>query len=438
MTPGRSLALAWIFFGLSFSAPVVSQTPVGGEIDIADGDLHPKDCPRTAMAADGRFVVFWQATLESTPPGRDTLQYRLFDRDGVARTPVQVASSRPVFSPATPAVGMADDGSFVATWQVVLPSSNRSYVVARRFDAQGRPRGREFRVHADASLQQFLPDIAVAPNGSFGIIWTAQSASPPVLPTAAVARFYDSDGRPLGAAQNVLSGTAVSSFSPRIAASRDARFAAVWNASTANETVIYGLRYSNRGVAVGGIVAIAHDVNHLKLNPSVAFSTDGTKVAVSWTDLQADPTTSTTSTLTSATPNSSDNKLIPPPNSDPLGVVAQVFTSRFRPTAPPFRVNTFLQGGQEHSSIAAARDDSWLVAWESSGNQDGDGPGILSRTFDAPASGTPELVINETTAGPQNCPAMATAPSGRGIVVWTSFDFGAQGQRLLARLLADE
>ena len=81
-------------------------------------------------------------------------------------------------------------------------------------------------------------------------------------------------------------------------------------------------------------------------------------------------------------------------------------------------VNTYTTGEQLDPVVAQTTDGSFLVAWQSEG-QDGDGEGIVTRRLDA--SGTPvgsEAVLNSTTTGDQRAPSIASLTDGRYIVVW--------------------
>ena len=82
------------------------------------------------------------------------------------------------------------------------------------------------------------------------------------------------------------------------------------------------------------------------------------------------------------------------------------------PRGPEVRVNTTVAGCQGFPAVAAAPDGSFVVVWQSQG-QDGDGWGIFAQRFDR--SGTPvggEVAVNEGTAGDQQAPAVIYDPSG--------------------------
>ncbi|MFK7966563.1 MAG: LamG-like jellyroll fold domain-containing protein, partial [Burkholderiaceae bacterium] len=69
-------------------------------------------------------------------------------------------------------------------------------------------------------------------------------------------------------------------------------------------------------------------------------------------------------------------------------------------------------------NIGIDEDGNVTIAWESLG-QDGDLSGIYVRRFDANSNPlTSEILVNETTSGDQNFPAVAVAPGGNFVVAW--------------------
>src|SRR5262249_20034412 len=98
------------------------------------------------------------------------------------------------------------------------------------------------------------------------------------------------------------------------------------------------------------------------------------------------------------------------------------------------RVNTTVAGCQGAPAVAAAPDGSFVVVWQSQG-QDGDGWGIFAQRFDrtgAPVGG--EVVVNQSTAGDQQVPAVVYDPSGASFTVaWESLSAGPTGWDVVAR-----
>jgi hypothetical protein len=115
-----------------------------------------------------------------------------------------------------------------------------------------------------------------------------------------------------------------------------------------------------------------------------------------------------------------------------------IFARRFRadgtPLSADLQVNLTVAGCQGGPAVASAPDGSFVVVWQSQG-QDGDGWGVFGRRFakdGSPVGG--ELAINLATAGDQQAPAVAYDPSGSFFTVaWESQGAGTLGWDVLAR-----
>jgi len=114
------------------------------------------------------------------------------------------------------------------------------------------------------------------------------------------------------------------------------------------------------------------------------------------------------------------------------GVFGQRFDSRGHKVGAEFQANTFTAGRQALPAVAASRDGSFVVVWESDG-QDGDGGGIYGQRYTATGlrQGN-ELQLSEVAAGSQTAPAAARNVAGDFVVVWQTVD-AAGGSRVFGR-----
>ena len=99
-----------------------------------------------------------------------------------------------------------------------------------------------------------------------------------------------------------------------------------------------------------------------------------------------------------------------------------------------FPVNTFINGNQQRSAVAAAPDGNFVVAWSSNGSAgtDDSGYSIQARRFGADGAALgDQFQVNSNTAQTQTYPSTATDADGNFIVVWESDESGGsiQGQR---------
>jgi hypothetical protein len=118
---------------------------------------------------------------------------------------------------------------------------------------------------------------------------------------------------------------------------------------------------------------------------------------------------------------------------DDTDVWLQVWAGNGSSLVPELRVNSHLSGCQEAPAIAFAADGSFVVVWQSEG-QDGSGWGIFGQRF--AADGSPagsEFQVNLTSTGDQQGPALAFGPSGSFTIVWESFGQDGDGWGVYAR-----
>ena len=113
-------------------------------------------------------------------------------------------------------------------------------------------------------------------------------------------------------------------------------------------------------------------------------------------------------------------------------IAGQRFSGAGVPLGPEFRVNTYTTGHQYFAAVGANSSGSFVVAWNSDG-QDGSGDGIFAQryaTSGAPIG--PEFRVNTSTTGNQKWASVAVADSGDFVVVWQGYDgseYGVFGQR---------
>jgi hypothetical protein len=107
------------------------------------------------------------------------------------------------------------------------------------------------------------------------------------------------------------------------------------------------------------------------------------------------------------------------------------------PLGPEFQVNTYTTYNQRRPSIASDAGGNFVVAWQSHGQDGGGywGAGVFLRRYTASgAPFGPETRVNSYTTAEQLYPAVASDPTGRLAVVWSSADqdgssWGVYGRR---------
>ena len=114
------------------------------------------------------------------------------------------------------------------------------------------------------------------------------------------------------------------------------------------------------------------------------------------------------------------------------GVFGQRLANGGIPLAPEFIVNTYTTGDQFSPAIAVDGSGRFVVVWAS--NEDGSSYGIVGQRYDSAGVPLgPAFLVNTDTVGAQYSPAVASAPSGDFVVVWSKgVALGIAGQRYSA------
>lgn len=382
---------------LSSSAPAVAAPPLvpkGTEFRV-DTDASAGFKPRIAAFPDGGFVVVWTGAgararfLDSA--GRPA--------GGVIRLPGVVGFIDQVV--------VDRDGSFLLVW------SGGPDIYVRRFNRNGTPKGKRIRANLPSTSLKRDSVATIGPDGRFAVAWKADVSNPgsdEVLYTNAVGRIFTANGTPLTAEILLLAGDeaspagddVVDAFPSSLALKPDGTLVALAQQS--------GYCFQSYLVQVppGGTPSTPQSLGSIFCgNPflgrdglvaSLAMGKDGSLVAA-WSEWQ---------------------------------LMAQRFAPGGTPRGKAFPVSSDLEDEfrQVDPAVAPAADGSFVILWEEE-NRDGDGGGVFGRVFSA--AGTPladDFQINATSAGWQYQSAIASAPQGPVVVVWSTYLGG-----IFARLL---
>ena len=228
-----------------------------------------------------------------------------------------------------------------------------------------------------------------------------------------VAQGFGANGAPLGESFRPLGGEAGNEFDEAVAATAAGDFVIAWTdynvepGEAEQASRIRWQRVGADGIPIGNIVSIApYSAQTLPINPSIAVSDDGV-VAVVWQELNTD--------------------------GDGDGIVLQRFSSNGTAIGTKFVVNSTVENPQEHAAVLAGPDGTFVIVWESDG-QDGGGTGIFGQFVDDRGDkfGS-EFAINQYTNGDQDTPRLTLLPGVGILVVWESFGQDGDGYGGFAR-----
>jgi hypothetical protein len=296
---------------------------------------------------------------------------------------------------------IAPDGSFVVVWEG-RPDPFTAHVFAQRYDARGAPQGGEFRLCGPTGYHIF-PHMAMDGKGNFVVVWGGSYPAP----LGVFGRRFDAAGAPLGAEFRVASA----SFNPGdVAMHPDGRFVVTgiaYNYLGDEDIGGWARRYAADGSPLGGPFLVNTYTTRAQQLPQAAFDGAG-RFVIAWYS------------------NTQDGS--------GYGVYAQRYAADGARLGGEFRVNSYTTEDQMFVAADAAPEGDFVVTWSSFG-QDGSGRGVYAQRYDG--SGAPrggEFQVNSYTIFDQTSPVVAVAEAGRFVVAWSSFSqdgssYGAFAQR---------
>ena len=197
--------------------------------------------------------------------------------------------------------------------------------------------------------------------------------------------------------------TARAQRDPDVAADAAGNIVAVWQSfGQENAWDIYGQRYTPDGEKIGGEFLVNTTTHRSQRNPAVAMDSDGSFMVV-WQSKGQDGSN--------------------------WGIYGQLFDSSGAQLGDEVRINDTTHGKQLNPDVAFveganSEGDSYVVTWE--GRGEGDRNGVFANQF-VGGTFTGEKLVNATTSGPQDRPAVAGTSNGEAIIAWQGR--GEDGQR---------
>jgi len=363
------------------------QTPEAVAMNTATGDYVVTWSSQNQVSGSGWNVYVQRYNAAGTPQGAETLI------DTPAQGNDQEYSS----------VAMAQNGSFVITW-----SGNQGghwNVYAQLFNATGTPSGPVIQVNSTTGSDEEYPSVAMRPSGAFVITWSGHQSGQ----WNTYAREFNASGVPQGSDFGVSTPIAgADQMYSSVAMRNNGNFVITWSGHQSGNWDIYAQQYSASGTPSGSVFEVNTTTANDQEYSTVSMDSSGNFV-ITWSGHQ----------------------------SGHWAIYAQQFNASGAAQGSEFQVNTNIQNDREYSTIAMQPDGDFLVTW-SSNNQDGSGWGIFAQAYTAGgvALGS-EFQVNTFTQGDQEFSSVAADGTGQYVVVWSSNNedgnsWGVYGQQLLS------
>jgi hypothetical protein len=384
-------ALAASVVMLLRSGPPVAAQALGTEFQVNTYTTSQQLGAAVTLDAEGRFVVAWQSY------GPDGSRYGIFARryDALGQA---LAGEFRVNSVTTqdqvgPFVSALPSGGFVVVWASSNQDGSGTGVFGQRYDSTGAAVGPEFRANSYTTGNQGPASVSSDASGGFVVVWGSQGQDGSGV--GVFARRYDSSGTELGPEFRVNAYTTGNQVFSSASSGASGSFVVVWASATQDGSLygVFGQRYDSQGAPQGGEFRANTTTASAQSFPSVSMDVSG-RFVVAWESYLQDGSGG--------------------------GIFAQRYDASGAPQGGEFRVNTYTSNDQYRPAVASDASGSFVVAWESLG-QDGGGYGIFAQRYDgAGATLGPEFRVNSYVTADQRQPRVGLAPDGRFVVVWRS------------------
>ncbi len=369
-------------------APAV--VPTGPEFRVNANTSVAVAAPAVALAANGDFVVTWQA--DAVDGNGLAVMARKYAKAGTPLTGEFQVNTYATGSQQNPAVAADSAGNFVIVWgSASVQDGSREGVYMRRYDAAGAAISGEILVNQFTLHLQGNPAIAMDGTGDFVIAWESNYQDGDGY--AIYARKYNAAGTPLTSEFAVNQTTLGDQQNAAVSIDTAGDFVVAWQSPDANGYGVFARRYNAAGAAQGTEFAVNVQTIDDQTNPAVANDSAG-NFTVAWQSRVQDSGTS--------------------------GVYARRFNAVGTALSTDIRVNTFVAGDQTAPAIASTAEGELTIVWTSFG-QDGDAGGIYGQRINAAGQFIDsETRVHTTLTGNQSQAAVANDAVGDATVVWSA------------------
>jgi hypothetical protein len=339
--------------------------PIGGEFQVNATTTGVQSFSDIVVDSAGNFVVVW----ESPDASYDGVFARSFLADGTPLSDEFQVNSYTTFDQDDATVALTSTG-YVVAWSET--ASGRIGVRTVEIDGgNGIPTlGTEMYVAGDGRTTR--PAIDTAADGSFVLAY--QDADDGLFDLGVGAQRFDSSGTPIGTPFRVNAYTTGSQQTPSVAVKPNGDFIVVW--ADLHNRQIRQRRYAADGTPQAderkaGVLDGTFDLRF----PSVVANDDGTFFII-WETF---------------------NEQMQGGDFSGSGIAGRLFATNGNPIGPKIRVNDDVVSSQRNPALAGDGNHNYIVSWDQSSGQDGDGNSVEARLFGPPLSLSTTTTTSSTT-----------------------------------------
>lgn len=181
-----------------------------------------------------------------------------------------------------PKIAMSPTGAFVVTWQSDTGDGDASGIFARLYDNSPTAVTSEFQVNTTTAAGQQEPDVAMAADGSFIIVWTSYNQDGDAY--GIYGQRYNASGVAQGSEFLVNTTTAGTQNHPTITANTDGDFIVFWDSYGQDGSMdgVYYQAYQKGGIVDGDEGQVNIQTNDFQQFPAAAWYSGDLGLKVAW------------------------------------------------------------------------------------------------------------------------------------------------------------
>jgi len=272
MNPMCRKARLLLAFGLACALPqsVWAQLArVGGEFQINTYTAGVQRFSRVAGLPDGGFVVVWSSEGQDGDAGG--VFGKRFGADGQALSSEFRVNSTTIGDQWAHRLAVAPDGTFLVVWG----TRPEHRIMGRRFDMAANPVTEEIRISDDAFRFVFSPDVTANETGEFVVVWGFGDIGGDFIRGQAL----DADAHPKGSAFLLSDPSGFrGDRQPAIARGQGNSFIAVW--CTGSRGSVEGRVFEGPAQPMGQGFTVSDNVEFELAQPQICHHRDSGFVAV--------------------------------------------------------------------------------------------------------------------------------------------------------------
>lgn len=384
--------------------------PIGGQFQVNAYTRKQQHQPQVAKNDQGDFVVVWKSIGSYGNDTGESVQARRFEANGQPKGVDFQVNTYTHAAQEWPAVAVGLQGDFVIVWKSSysdgLDTSSWS-IQGQRFDASGSPAGSQFEVNSYTSGAQTFPEVSLDTQGNFVVVWQSTGSYGTDSDWESIqAQRYDDTGAPAGGQFQVNSYTSQNQYPARVGVDEQGDFVVVWGSVGSYGTDIgKGWSIQAQRYENDG----TPDGGQFQVN---SYTTSHQK----WPDIAVNAAGDFVVAWQGVGSDSTDTSS--------WSIHAQRFDATGAPRGGQFQVNTYTTHYQRYPEVGIDDQGAFVVVWESAGSfgTDTSDFSIQGQFYDA--SGNPvggEFQVNSYTNDKQIAPSVSAIDAeGNFVVVWDS------------------